>query len=441
MLRDGEAPMNILMVTNTYLPHVGGVAQSVARFSEAYRAAGHEVLVVAPEFAGRPAHEENVVRVPALQNFNGSDFSVSLPVPGALGRTLAGFGPAIVHTHHPFLLGDTALRIAAQYQRPLVFTHHTMYEQYTHYVPVQAPKLAEYVKALTTHYANSCDHVLAPSAHVKRILEQRGVQTPMTVAPTGIDVNKFRTGDGAAFRREHGIPADALLAGHVGRLAPEKNLTLLAQAIARFLRDDTQRRFLVVGAGPSEASMREILKGAGVAGRAHFAGRQEGRALAGAYQAMDVFVFASKSETQGMVLVEALSTGVPVVALDVPPVDEIITDTRNGRLVADETPEAFAQVLCEWAELPPEARENLSAQARADAAAFDINRCAEQALAVYAAVLQAHTGCPDYNENAWSRLWRLISEEWTLWSSRVSAAAEVWGGDQSTGGGPSGETQ
>src|SRR3954451_13463326 len=114
--------MRIVMMTNTYLPHVGGVARSVESFSAALRGLDHSVMVVAPEFPGMPATETDVVRVPAIQRFNGSDFSVRLPVPGLLDEPLERFKPDLVHAHHPFLLGDTALRVASGRGLPLVFT-------------------------------------------------------------------------------------------------------------------------------------------------------------------------------------------------------------------------------------------------------------------------------------------------------------------------------
>jgi glycosyltransferase involved in cell wall biosynthesis len=118
------------MLTNTYLPHVGGVARSVASFTEAFRRRGHRVLVVAPIYDDLPEHETGVYRLPAITHFNGSDFSLRLPVP-LPSAVIDEFDPDVVHAHHPFLLGDTALRVAVTRQRPLVFTHHTMYEQYT----------------------------------------------------------------------------------------------------------------------------------------------------------------------------------------------------------------------------------------------------------------------------------------------------------------------
>src|SRR5688572_18031706 len=130
--------MRIAIFTNTFLPHVGGVARSVRTFLEDYRRQRHRVLVVAPEFAEGTAPrsiEQSVERVPAWQKFNGSDFSVSLPLGPALMDRVARFRPDLVHAQHPFLLGDSALRIGASRGVPVVFTHHTLYEQYTHYVP------------------------------------------------------------------------------------------------------------------------------------------------------------------------------------------------------------------------------------------------------------------------------------------------------------------
>ena len=146
--------MNILMMTNTCTPHVGGVARSVERFTSEYRRRGHRVLVVAPIFENMPSQEVDVVRIPAIQHFSGSDFSVVLPIPAFLISAVEAFEPDIVHSHHPFLVGGTALRIAHLHETPLVFTHHTMYEQYTHYVPGNSAVLKRFVIKLTTSYAN-----------------------------------------------------------------------------------------------------------------------------------------------------------------------------------------------------------------------------------------------------------------------------------------------
>ncbi len=244
--------MNIVLLTNTYYPHVGGVARSVQAFRDEYLRRGHRVLVVAPEFPDTPENETDVVRVPAIQNFNASDFSVALPFHKGLTERIDDFRPDIVHSQHPFLLGMTAVRIARSRNLPLVFTHHTLYEQYTHYVPADSPILKRFVIELATRYANLSDQVFAPGESIRDLLIQRGVTTPILVVPTGVQVEKFSHGDGSGFRAKNGIPEDAFVVGHVGRLAPEKNLEFLARSVADFMQSRPGAFFIVVGAGPSE---------------------------------------------------------------------------------------------------------------------------------------------------------------------------------------------
>ncbi len=155
--------MNILMVTNTFAPNVSGVARSVTLFTEEYRRRGHRVIVVAPEFDGVPPEEEGVIRLGALRNFAGTEYSVVVAPPLYLARAVDDFRPDIIHAHSPFFLGTTAARLARLRDVPLVFTHHTLYEQYTHYVPGDSPLLKRLVLHRATRYANACDAVFAPS--------------------------------------------------------------------------------------------------------------------------------------------------------------------------------------------------------------------------------------------------------------------------------------
>ncbi|MEJ2031676.1 MAG: glycosyltransferase [Deltaproteobacteria bacterium] len=417
--------MNILMITNTYVPHVGGVARSVSTFSEAYRRAGHRVLVVAPTFPGTPETEQDVFRVPAIQKFNGSDFSVRIPVPGLLGDRLDDFRPDVVHSHHPFLLGDAALRYAASRGLPLIFTHHTMYEQYTHYVPADLAATAPFVIALATGYANLCDRVIAPSESIAAVLQERGVKAPITVIPTGVDRNRFAAGDGRALRRNYGIPADDFVIGHVGRLAPEKNIGFLAAAVASFIQENEQARLLVVGAGPAAADIRADFTGRRLEGRLHLAGSLQGQELIDAYHAMDVFAFASKSETQGMVLAEAMAAGVPVVALDAPGAREVVRDRENGRLLPTENVDNFRTALAWLAARPAEDLAGLQQAARRTAALFDQELCVRKALRLYSQVEAGARDRGSYEDSAWAQAIRSLEAEWHLWSSRTEAAVQA----------------
>lgn len=418
--------MNILMLTNTYLPHVGGVARSVETFRREYRRRGHQVLIVAPAFNGTRQDEADVIRVPAIQNFNGSDFSVRLPIPGFLMSTLQDFRPDIVHSHHPFLLGDTALRIAAAFNVPIVFQHHTMYERYTHYVPADSPALKRFVIDLATGYANLCDLVFAPSESVAAVLRDRAVRTPVSVVPTGVDTGRFAQGDGNATRRQQRIPPNAFVVGHVGRLAPEKNLPFLAEAVAHFLQEQLHARFLLVGDGPSVKEIDRAFARHRVVDRLHRAGTLQGQALVDAYHAMDVFAFASQSETQGIVVVEAMAAGCPVVALDAPGVREVVRDRHNGRLLKCQREDEFAAAL-DWISRrlgggPTELRR----AALQTAERFATSRCAERALSLYEDLSRSEgSGKKSVNGwegTAWHVALRRVEAEWDLVAARTHAA-------------------
>jgi glycosyltransferase involved in cell wall biosynthesis len=414
--------MNILMMTNTFTPHTGGVARSVESFTAEYRRLGHRVLVVAPVFEGMPSEEEDVVRVPAIQKFNGSDFSVRLPIPSFLFPELDRFRADIVHAHHPFLLGDTALCVAALKHAPLVFTHHTRYEQYTHYILGDSPALKRFVIELSTGFANLCDAVITPSETIAGLLRRRGVTPPIEVIPTGVDISRFARGDGPAFRASSAIPQEAFVVGHVGRLAPEKNLEFLARAVAEFLNGHSASHFLIAGVGPSHAAIERIFDQAGLAGRLHITGILSPAELANAYHAMDVFAFASQSETQGLVLTEAMAAGVPVVAIDAAGVREVVRDGQNGSLLPKEERHAFASALSRLAGLSGEQRARLHEGARKTAEQFSLERTAVKALELYQSVSRRGRRAASVDGSPWLSALQMIGAEWEIWVNRAQAA-------------------
>lgn len=404
--------MNVLMFTNTYLPIVGGVSESVQRLKRQLLAAGHRVLVVAPRLEGQPREEHDVVRVVAVQHFNGSDFSLPVPIPGQLQEAIESFDPDIVHAHHPFLLGDTAARAAETYGLPLVFTHHTLYEHYTHYVPGDSPRMQRFAMALATQYTWLCDEVIAPSESILGLLLRREANPRISVVPSGVDTARFISGDGKRWRDRLGIPGDAYVIGHLGRLALEKNLAFLAEAVAEALVGEPRAHFLVVGEGEARRDIQALAEARGVAGRLHFTGRLQGQALIDVYHAMDVFAFASHSETQGMVVAEAMATGLPVVAIDAPGVREVVVDGRNGRLLAEDDVDAMAESLVALTD--PDVRLPMSEAALATAADYDEARCAERCLAVYRRAIARGGPFTHADEGGWERVRYRLGAEWQM---------------------------
>lgn len=413
------------MMTNTFTPFVGGVSRSVSAFTSELRQMDHRVVVVAPEFENAPASEQDVIRIPAIQHFNGSDFALVLPVPGYLSSHLERFKPDIVHSHHPHLLGGTAVRIAGRFECPLVFTHHTMYEHYLHYVPAHAKRLRRFVINLVTGYCDLCDHIIAPSHSVAKVLRERGVETPIDIVPTGVYVEQFERGDGGAFRRSHRIPEVAFLAGYVGRLAPEKNLSFLAEAVGQFVSRTPEAHFLVVGSGPSEQDLQRVFRRLASTDRLHLVGSLEGQALVDAYHAMNAFVFASRTETQGMVLTEAMAAGTPVVAVDASGVREVLKDRHNGRLVPSQDVQAFAQAIDEIAQATPEQTSGYRQAAQATAAEFSMETSARRLTGVYEKVL-SQDGRASKDETAWGGAIDEVKAEWELIKNIAEAATHTF---------------
>lgn len=418
--------MNIMMATNTFTPHVGGVARSVAGFTARYRELGHRVLVAAPKFPGAPAAEPDVIRVRALQNFNGSDFSVPFPVTRLLRRALDRCAVDIVHSHHPFLLGDTALRVAAARDVPIVFTHHTMYERYTHYVPGDSPRLQRFAIDLATGYANLCNAVIAPSESIAEVLSARGVTPPITVIPTGVETHFFASGSGATVRNAHGIPSNARVVGHVGRLAPEKNMGFLARALAAIAGKDAGVHVLIVGDGPCQSEFEAEFKRTDLSDRLHLTGALDRERLPDAYAAMDVFAFASHTETQGMVLTEAMAAGVPALALDAPGAREVIQDRYNGCLLAAENIDDFVAAFFWLMESARDIRK--MAQAIAETAQrFSMERTGDQALGLYQDLIDSRrTTHAAPESSAWANARRRIAEERKILTNRTEAARHAW---------------
>jgi glycosyltransferase involved in cell wall biosynthesis len=422
--------MKIVMFTNTFTPHVGGVARSVQQFADEYRQLGHDVLVVAPEFAGIPKSEPDVIRMPAIQKFNGSDFSVPMPVPGRLRGKLDAFGPDIVHSHHPFLLGDAALRVASRRDIPVVFTHHTQYEKYTHYVPGDSELMQRFVIELAVGYCNLCDAVIAPSKTIANRLHQQGVTTEIVEIPTGVDVRHFSRGEGEHFRKQNGISQSTFVIGHVGRLAPEKGLGFLSECIAEFLAAHPDSVFLVAGGGPSERAMREAMSRHGVQDRFVLLGTLTRNELADVYAAMDVFAFASQSETQGMVLTEAMAASTPVVAVDAPGVREIMRDGENGLMIPREEKAAFVEALTRLHDAADEQYEGWRQGALHTAEKFSMRNTATQAITLYERLIRQERDA-DRPVDRWDNAMRRIEEEWKIWANMVEAAGQaILGSDQ-----------
>jgi endonuclease/exonuclease/phosphatase family metal-dependent hydrolase/glycosyltransferase involved in cell wall biosynthesis len=413
--------MKILMMTNTYAPMVGGIEESIRSFTRELERLGHQVVIVAPEGEGVPLNEAGVIRLRAIQNVNNSNFSIALPMSSLLQELVKTFTPDVIHCHHPFWMGDIALRLSSQFNIPLVFTYHTMFEQHMHYLPVQNDGVKRFIVELFAGYANIADQVIVPSESVRSILLERKVKAPIDVVPTGVDLQKFSKGDANALRKRLGIPQDAVVIGYIGRLALEKNLEFLSRAVAAYLQKEVKAHFLIGGDGPLKDVIKKIFDEQGTGSRLHFAGVVKGQGLVDCYHAMNVFAFASVSETQGIVLVEAMAAGIPVVAIDSPGVREVVKDGYNGRLVFEEDQSNFIEALAWCLKQPFGEFGQLKKNAQVTAKEFAVDFCAQKLLKSYQKVMVKEYVSPEHKDSSWYSLSGRLKNEWDMFKNMMSA--------------------
>ncbi len=399
--------MKILMVTNTYLNVVGGLEKSIQSFTQKLRELGHKVLIAGPDFVG-----EEIGGSKGAHPLADKYAPVVFPFRGKLEKIIAQFNPDVIHAHHPFLMGEMALRFSAYYARPVIFTYHIMFNQYAHYLPSVSSCLSgTFLVEMAAGFCNLSTRVIAPSESVRKILCDQGVKKPIDVVPTGVDIAKFSRGNREKKRRELGLSKESILLGYVGRLAPEKNLEFLTAQVAQLMNTNKNVHFLVVGKGPSEKDLEKAFSHMDILPRLHFLGALQGQDLVDCYHAMDVFVFASKSETQGLVLCEAMAAGVPVVALDAPGVREVVKDFENGRLISGGHEEEFQSALV-WC-VSQEGRKliQLKQNARETVNAFGLEICAVRALETYRSAMQDYSCLKNAHKNRELKLWQCFRIE------------------------------
>ncbi len=298
-----------------YRPVTNGVVVAVDTLAQALRANGNDVTIVAPQMSGA-IEEAHVIRIPSMPLPTRTPYRLAMPIPlpGALAAAADTFD--LVHAHSPFVMGWTAAHIAKRRHLPLVYTYHTQFEEYAHYVPFEPNATRMATTRIVRHFADLADVVIAPTRAMADRLHDSGVSARIEVVPSGIDVRAFRDGRRSdALRARLGAAAGEPLTLLVSRLAKEKNVDLLLDAFARLRHSPL--RLAIVGDGPQRPALEEHVRRLKL-DRVRFMGAIARDELADVYASADVFAFPSMTETQGLVLGEASAAGLPVVAVDTP---------------------------------------------------------------------------------------------------------------------------
>jgi 1,2-diacylglycerol 3-alpha-glucosyltransferase len=394
--------VRVLLTTESSLPYLSGVTVSVDAQARALGARGHEVLVLAPR--PRDGHDPSAVGSPGpppryawlpsyqLPFLAPAGYRMPMPLPrtAALAEAVR-FRPEVVHAHSPFVSGWFARRLAHASRAPLVFTHHTRFAEYNHYLGPLAGPGARATDAYLRAYWTACAAIVAPSTDLAEEIRARlpaARRSRVHVIPTGVDVAGIRALAPIDPRAVAGWPADTVVAASLGRLAPEKSPMDILEAVAR--SSDPRLRLVVVGGGPSEVSLRRRASAPDLVGRVWFTGSLPRPDALATAAAADLFAFASRTETQGLVLAEALTAGLPAIAIDGPGVRDSVRDGVDGLVVPAEPADSRAGRLAEaLSSLVADGarRAAMAARAREDAERFSLDRRVVEIESVYRALL------------------------------------------------------
>lgn len=392
--------MRIAVFTDSYRPYVSGVVRSIDTFGAELLELGHEVYIFGPRYYPtggelRSSSATTDEKAPAVKVFRFwsipvpmyRGFTAPVPISGQADQLLTELGIDIIHTHTPFAMGTLGAVLARRLNLPLVFTHHTMYHEYVHYLPGVRAVLRQMMLRYVGNYCRRADMIIAPTPQIREFaVKTYGIwHKPVKAIPTGIAADEFGQGDGGRVRASFSIPDDASVLVFVGRLGREKNVRFLVKAFRHMTEGRDDIHFVLVGDGPQRSQLEQMAEAAGLQSKVHFTGTLPKEKVIDVYNAADLFVIASTTETQGLATLEAMAAGLPVVGVAAPGTRDMVQHGVQGLLTAEDVHEfaGAARRLLEDDVL----RTLYGARARARAGTFSAPNMALELVRAYKEVL------------------------------------------------------
>lgn len=377
-------PLSIAIFSDSALPILNGVSVSIDSLIKGLRAQNHSVHLFTSNYPGYVEQDPNTHRF----------FSAFTPLASEYPLALGPFYPVlsefrrhrfdIIHTHTPFTVGFVGLRWAESHEIPIVSTYHTHYDKYTHYIPILPKRYARYKIAKHTNwYYGNVDRVITPSEHSRRWLERHSVHTPISIVPTAVTPPMHF--DREACRNRFGALPHQKVLLYVGRIAQEKNIGQLIRAAAVAFAEDPRLVLWLVGDGPAREDYRRLSSDLGLGDRIRFFGFAPREEVGAYYAASDVFAFPSMTETQGLVVVEAMSYGLPAVVVKGGGASDPIQHGRNGLSVSNDSEEIARACLHILSR--PELAQTLSQGAMLTAKNYSMENMVKKVVSVYEDVL------------------------------------------------------
>lgn len=388
--------MKIGIFTDSYRPYTSGVVRSIELFSREYLAKGHEVYIFGPDYPLlHPPKEEGVFRFFSVPAPSMPEFSLPIPLSLQFGPLIKKLNLDLIHVHSPFLLGNLGARAARRLKLPLVFTFHTLYDQYVHYLPFNENATRAIVQQIGRDFCNRCNLVVAPSALVASYLNNIGVVVPVIKVPTGIDLGEFENLNPNWLKENFSVEKNKRVLLFVGRLGKEKNLSFLLKAFEIVLHRHPDTVLVLTGSGPEESSLRQEARKLGLKDKVIFTGALPRSLVVHCYASADLFVFPSVTDTQGLVIGEAKAAGLPVVAIRAFGPAEMVMHGDDGFLTDPYLP-AFTNAILEFLD-NKELQVSMSSKAKENVRLISAEHCALMMLGAYEDLIKRGAQAPPRN--------------------------------------------
>lgn len=360
---------------------VNGVSASVSTLAHHLRKQQVDVSIFAPAYGGHKDSDPGTVRFPSFKLPAQPDYPLAWPFSTHVARFVREHQFDLVHVNSVFTVSRYGARLARQRRLPLVFTYHTVLQEYVHYARIFSALARSLVVKWSRDFANRADCVIAPTKAIREMLRGYGATGRIEVIPTGLEADLLPGDDVSWVRQQYNIAQDAPLLVFVGRLAKEKRVDVLLEAFKLVASKHAEAVLAMVGGGPWEALMKDKAQKLGVADKVRFTGFVPRNKVMDILAAGDMFVLASDTETQSLTVVEAMRVGLPCVVVDALGSGEIVREAGCGLLASLEA-EDFASKVCQL--LEDEAlRSRFGQAAREGARRYQVDVCAGRVLDVY----------------------------------------------------------
>ena len=379
--------MHIGFYTNAYHPTISGVVTSVSSFRDALSNLGNNVFVFAPHAENFEDEEPFIFRYPSVDIPTFPDLPLVIPISPAIDHIMPALKLDVIHSHHPFLLGQTAAQEAEKMDLPLVFTFHTRYREYSHYISLNQEFVKEQIDRWLCEYIEKVHHIITPSESMQHfLLEKYGLSDQITTIPTGINFAHFQKAKRKEMKLKRGW-GDNLILLSVGRLALEKNWETLLKAVAGVVQKYPAIKLVILGEGSEHKELLNLAADLGISEKVEFPGKIEPDDVPNYLAAGDIFCFASVTETQGLATLEAMAAGLPVAAVEASGTSDVVENGEHGFLTPNDSA-ALAQAI-EKLISDPDLRKKMGEAARIRAKEFDITNQSQKLLAVYETAKEA----------------------------------------------------